>query len=71
MINKRGDIMAVSEAQKRASNKYNAKYMAVVGCKLKKEEAEKFKNACINQGTTANNEIKKFVLDYISKNKAD
>ena len=35
--------MAVSEAQKRASNKYNLENMATLGCKVKKDDAEKFK----------------------------
>lgn len=46
--------MAVSRAQKNASNKYNLKHYTVLGCKVRKDEAEKFKEACKEAGTTPN-----------------
>ena len=58
--------MSPSEAQKRASNKYNAEHMRVIGCKLKKEQATAFKDYCKQNGTTANEKIKSFVLSCIS-----
>ena len=59
--------MAPSEAQKRASNKYNLKNMSTLGCKVKKEEAEAFKQYAAKQGKTANTLLKEYVLRCISE----
>lgn len=57
--------MPTSDAQKRASNKYNLKNMATIGCKVKKEEAALFKQFCKDQGKTSNTVLKDFVLACI------
>lgn len=57
--------MSISDAQKKASNKYNLKNMSTLGCKVKKEEADKFKQYAKDQGTTANNLLKEYVLKCI------
>lgn len=57
--------MPPSDAQKRASNKYNLKNMAAIGCKVKKEEAALFKQFCKDQGKTSNTVLKDFVLACI------
>ena len=57
--------MPPSDAQKRASNKYNLKNMATIGCKVKKEEAALFKQFCKDQGKTSNTVLKEFVLACI------
>lgn len=44
----------VSDAQKRANNKYQLKHYTVLGCKLKMEDAEAFRAACTAAGTTPN-----------------
>ncbi len=59
--------MAVSEAQKRASNEYNKKHMATLGCKVKKAEAEKFKEYARSQGKTANTVLKDYVMECINE----
>lgn len=59
--------MAPSEAQKRASNKYNLQHMATLGCKVRKEQAEAFKNYCTSQGKTSNTVLKDYVLDCIKQ----
>ena len=59
--------MAVSEAQKKASNKYNAEHMATLGCKVHKTDAEKFKNYAKEQGCTANSLLRRFVYRCIGK----
>lgn len=46
--------MAVSEARKRANNKWTAANMTVLGCKVRKDKAERFKAACRASGTTPN-----------------
>lgn len=60
--------MPPSEAQKKASNKYNLEHMSTLGCKVKKEQAEKFKEYAVKNGTTSNALLKKFVLDTIGEN---
>ncbi len=57
--------MAPSEAQKRASNKYNLENMTVLGCKVKKAEAAAFKDYCALQGKTSNTVLKEFVMERI------
>lgn len=57
--------MAPSEAQKRASNKYNKEHMTTLGCKVKKTEAEAFKEYAKQKGKTVNNELKDYVLQCI------
>ncbi len=59
--------MAVSEAQKRASNKYNKEHMATLGCKVKKEDAAKFKEYAAQQSKTSNTLLKEYVLNCIEK----
>lgn len=59
--------MAPSEAQKKASNKYNLEHMATLGCKVKKEQAEAFKEYCSKQGKTSNTVLKEYVLECIDE----
>lgn len=59
--------MAPSEAQKRAADKYNREHMTTLGCKVKKEEAAAFKEYAAEQGKTANNVLKEYVIDCITK----
>lgn len=59
--------MPPSEAQKKASNKYNLEHMATLGCKVKKEQAEKFKEYAEKNSTTSNALLKKYVLDTIGE----
>lgn len=63
----RGDFMAVSEAQKRASDKYNKEHMTTLGCKVRKDEAILFKEYSAEQNKTANAVLKDYVLECISK----
>ncbi|MBQ9535232.1 MAG: hypothetical protein IJU78_05275 [Clostridia bacterium] len=46
--------MPVSEMQKKARNKWDAANMTVLGCKIRKDKAERFKAACMEAGTTVN-----------------
>ena len=57
--------MAVSAAQKKASNKYNREHMATLGCKVTKEQARAFKEHCQHKGSTANKILRDFVLNSI------
>lgn len=60
--------MPVSEAQKRASNKYNKKHMTTLGCKVKKTEATAFKEYAARQNKTANTVLKEYVLKCLDEN---
>lgn len=44
--------MPVSDAQKRARNKYDAQNYTVTGCKIRKEYAEAFRARCEQYDTT-------------------
>lgn len=59
--------MAPSESQKRASLKWDKENMATLGCKIKKEQAEKFKAYCKDQGKTSNAVLREYVLDCIDE----
>ncbi len=63
--------MAVSEAQKRASNKYNLEHMATLGCKVKKDDAEKFKEFCSALGKTSNTVLREFVYSCIERDRKE
>ena len=60
--------MAVKKKKKRASNKYNREHMATLGCKVKKEHAERFKQYAAEKGTTSNAMLSRYVLDCIGEN---
>ena len=46
--------MSLTDAKRRANNKYIAANMTVLGCKMRKDKAERFKTACKLAGTTPN-----------------
>lgn len=46
--------MSLTEAKRRANNKWDAANMTVLGCKVRKDKAEAFKTACKSAGTTPN-----------------
>lgn len=43
-----------SEKQKRARNKWDAENMTVLGCKVRRDKAERFKLLCKRNGTSPN-----------------
>jgi len=63
--------MPVSEAQKRASLKYNKEHMATLGCKVRKQEAIAFKAYAARLGKTANTLLREFVLDSLIANEKE
>ena len=60
--------MSTSDAQRRASNKYIAENMTVLGCKIRKEDAEKFKKACAAAGTNPNSVFRKAIDEFMKEN---
>ena len=63
--------MAPTEAQKRASAKWDGENMATIGCKVKKEQAEAFKEYCASQGKTSNAVLREYVLECIDEKESD
>jgi hypothetical protein len=61
--------MALTDAQRRANNKYIAATMTVLGCKVRKGDAEKFKTACAERGTTVNAVFRAAMLKFMEDNK--
>jgi len=59
--------MAVSNAQKKSRDKWNKANMSVLGCKVRKEQAEKFKQYAAEHGKTANAVLKDYVLEKIGE----
>lgn len=59
--------MAPTEAQKKASAKYQKENIASLACRVKKEQAEKFKAYCAEQGKTSNAVLREYVLDCIKE----
>lgn len=59
--------MATSAAQKKASAKYQKENIASLACRVKKEQAEKFKLYCENLGKTSNAVLREYVLSCISE----
>lgn len=61
--------MSVRESQKKARDKWNKKNMATLGCSIRKEQAEKFKEHAEQHGTTANALLKEYILNTIQEDK--
>ena len=63
--------MAPTEAQKRASAKYHREHIASLACRVKKEQAEKVKDYCAEQGKTSNAVLKDYVLECIGESEGN
>lgn len=59
--------MAPSDAQKRASAKYQRENIASLACRVKKTQADKFKAYCSEIGKTSNAVLRDYVLDCIGE----
>lgn len=59
--------MAISTAQKKASAKYQKENIASLACRVKKDQAERFKEYCEQQNKTSNAVLREFVLSCISR----
>lgn len=60
----------VSAAQKKAKNKYDAVHYTVLGTKVKKEDAETFKEVCKQHGTSPNEVFRKAMEDFMDSHGA-
>ena len=59
--------MAVAESRKRANEKWDAENMTTLGCRVKKEQADRFKAYCSEIGKTSNAVLRDYVLDCIGE----
>lgn len=60
----------VTEARKRANAKWDKENMTILGCKVKKDYAAKFRAACAAQGTTPNAVLKQAADDFLQAHPA-
>ena len=58
--------MSPSDAQRKAAAKYQKENIASLACRVKKEQAEKFKAYCTEQGKTSNAVLREYVLSCIA-----
>lgn len=59
--------MPVSEAKKKANAKWDSENMSTLSCKVKKEQAERFKDYCKQKGKTSNSMLRDYVMECIEK----
>jgi hypothetical protein len=59
--------MATSEAQKKAAAKYHKENISSLACRVKKEQADKFKTYCESIGKTSNAVLREYVLSCIGE----
>lgn len=59
--------MAPSEAQKKAAAKYQKENIASLACRVRKNQAEKFKVYCNSIGKTSNAVLREYVLTCIGE----
>ena len=61
--------MPLTDAKRKANNKYIAAHMTVLGCKIRKDKAEQFKAACKAAGTTPNAVFTAAINEFLDKEK--
>lgn len=59
--------MPVSEAQKKASAKWDKENMTAISCRITKARAERFKSACKSLGLIPNQVLKNAIDETIEK----
>lgn len=63
--------MTVPASKRKANDKWDSKNMSTLACKVKKEQAEKFKAYCAGIGKTSNAVLRDYVLDCIDEKAGD
>lgn len=59
--------MALTDAQRRANNKYISKSMTVLGCKVRKDYADRVRQKAKGEGTSVNAILKRALDDFMEK----
>lgn len=57
--------MPLSDARRKANNKYLSAHYTVVGCKIRKEAAQAFKEECKKRNTTPNEVLRKAIIEFM------
>ena len=57
--------MPVSEAKRKANQKWDTENMTVIGCKVRKDVANRFKTECKRRGTTVNAVFLQAMRDFM------
>lgn len=57
--------MALTDAQRRANNKYISEHMTVLGCKVRKDYADRVRQKAKDEGTSVNAILKKALDEYM------
>jgi hypothetical protein len=61
----------VSDARRKANEKWDKENMITLGCRLKRTQAQAFKEHAAEQGKTANTMLRDYVLDCIGEDERD
>lgn len=59
--------MGLTDAQRRANNKYISEHMTVLGCKVRKDYAERVRQKAKDEGTSVNAILKRALDDFMEK----
>lgn len=59
----------VTKSHKEGNRKWDKENMATIGCRLRKHQAEQFKEHAKQHGTTANALLKEYILNTIQEDK--
>ncbi|MDE6425835.1 MAG: hypothetical protein K2K89_06830 [Ruminococcus sp.] len=57
----------LTKSHKDGNRKWDSEHMATIGCRLRKSQAEKFKEYAKKQGTTANALLKEYILTTLQQ----
>lgn len=60
--------MTVSESRRKANAKWDKANMTTIGCRVRRDVAERFKQECLNRGTTINEVFCNVVKEYLADN---
>lgn len=63
--------MPVSRAKRASNNKWDKENMKIVACKIKKEDAENFKQFAENNNTTPNALLRSYIYKCIGKSETE
>lgn len=61
--------MGLTDAQRRANNKYISEHMTVLGCKVRKDYADRVRQKAKDKGTSVNAILKKALDDFMEGDK--
>lgn len=57
--------MGLTDAQRRANNKYISEHMTVLGCKVRKDYADRVRKKAKDKGTSVNAILKKALDEFM------